>query len=86
MDIENLIKNIKTKLLENSFIQNIKIEDKTYLHLKHSSHDKNKFHIKLIVYSTELKKINKIDATKKINKILEDEIKNYIHSIQILFE
>ena len=86
MDIENLIKNIKTKLLENSYIQNIKIEDKTYLHLKHSSHDKNKFHIKLIIYSTELKKINKIDATKKINKILEDEIKNYIHSIQILFE
>ena len=86
MDIENLIKNIKTKLLENLFIQNIKIEDKTYLHLKHSSHDKNKFHIKLIIYSTELKKINKIDATKKINKILEDEIKNYIHSIQILFE
>ena len=86
MDIENLIKNIKTKLLENSFIQNIKIEDKTYLHLKHSSHDKNKFHIKLIIYSTELKNINKIDATKKINKILEDEIKNYIHSIQILFE
>ena len=86
MDIENLIKNIKTKLLENSFIQNIKIEDKTYLHLKHSSHDKNKFHIKLIIYSTELKKINKIEATKKINKILEDEIKNYIHSIQILFE
>jgi len=86
MDIENLIKNIKTKLLENSFIQNIKIEDKTYLHLKHSSHDKNKFHIKLIIYSTELKKINKIYATKKINKILEDEIKNYIHSIQILFE
>jgi len=86
MDIENLIKNIKTKLLENSFIQNIKIEDKTYLHLKHSSHDKNKFHIKLIIYSTELNKINKIDATKKINKILEEEIKNYIHSIQILFE
>ena len=48
MNIENLIKNIKTKLLENSFIQNIKIEDKTYLHLKHSSHDKNKFHVKLI--------------------------------------
>jgi len=86
MDIENLIKNIKTKLLQNSFIQNIKIEDKTYLHLKHSSHDKNKFHIKLIIYSTELKKINKIEETKKINKILENEIKNYIHSIQILFE
>ena len=86
MDIDNLIKNIKTKLLKNSFIQNVKIEDKTYLHIKHSSHDKNKFHIKLIIYSNDLKKLIKLEATKKINKILENEIKNYIHSIQILFE
>ena len=86
MDIENLTKNIKTKLLKNSFIQNVKIEDKTFLHLKHFSHDKNKFHLKLVIYSIELKEIRKIDATKKIHKILEDEIKNHIHSIQILFE
>tara|TARA_Y100001970_G_C14206443_1_gene844295 strand:+ start:486 stop:746 length:261 start_codon:yes stop_codon:yes gene_type:complete len=86
MDIENLIKNIKTKLFENSFIQNIKIEDKTYLHVKHSSHEKNKFHIKLTIYSEELKKINKIEATKRINRILAVEIRDYIHSIQILFE
>ena len=86
MDIENLNNNIKTKLLKYSFIQNVKIEDKTYLHVKHSSHDKNKFHIKLIVYSDKLKNISKLDATKKIYKILDDEITNYIHSIQILFE
>ena len=86
MDIENLIKNIKTKLLKNSFIQNVKIEDKTYLHLKHKSHEKNKFHVKLTIFSDELKLISKLDATKKINKILQDEIKNYIHSIQILIE
>ena len=86
MDIENLIKNIKTKLLKNSFIQNVKIEDKTYLHKKHSSHDKNKFHVKIVIYSKNLKKMSKINATKQINKILEEEIKNHIHSIQILFE
>ena len=86
MDIENLIKNIKKKIIKNSYIENVKIEDKTYLHLKHSSHDKNKFHIKLIISSNYLKGINKINATKKIHKILENEIKNYIHSIQILFE
>ncbi len=86
MDIENLIKNIKEKLLQYSFIEDVKIEDKTYLHLKHSSNDKNKFHIKLTVYSNELKKITKINSTKKIYKILENEIKLYIHSIQILFE
>ena len=51
MDIENLIKNIKTKLLKNTSIENVKIEDKTYLHLKHSSHNKNKFHLKLTIFS-----------------------------------
>ena len=86
MDIENLNKNIKIKLLEYSFVEDVKIEDKTYLHLKHSSHDKNKFHIKLTVYSSDLKKLSKINSTKKIYKILETEIKLYIHSIQILFE
>tara|TARA_B100000003_G_scaffold207998_1_gene227001 strand:+ start:1475 stop:1735 length:261 start_codon:yes stop_codon:yes gene_type:complete len=86
MDIENLCKNIKTKLLNNSLIENVKIEDKTHLHLKHASHDKNKFHVKLIIYSKELKKINKLNATKKIYKILDSELKNFIHSIQILFE
>ena len=85
MDINNLIKNIKIKLLENSFIENVIIEDKTYLHLKHSSHDKNKFHLKLTIFSTDLKKISKLEATKKVHKILQNEIKDYIHSIQILF-
>ena len=86
MDIENLIKNIKTKLLKNTSIENVKIEDKTYLHLKHSSHNKNKFHLKLTIVSKELMKMSKIDATKKINRILDDEINNYIHSIQFLFK
>tara|TARA_B100000401_G_scaffold306043_1_gene210527 strand:+ start:1226 stop:1486 length:261 start_codon:yes stop_codon:yes gene_type:complete len=86
MDIENLNKNIKTKLLKNSFIQNVKIEDKTYLHINHLSHEKNKFHIKLTIFSNQLRAISKLEATKKINKILEEEIKKHIHSIQILFE
>ena len=86
MEINNLIKNIKTTLLESSFVEKVIIEDKTYLHIKHLSHDKNKLHLKLTISSKELKKMSKLDATKKINNILKDEIKNYIHSIQILFD
>ena len=86
MELNKLIKNIKTKLLESSFVEKVIIEDKTYLHIKHLSHDKNKFHLKLTISSKELKKMSKLDATKKINNILKDEIKNYIHSIQILFD
>ena len=86
MELNNLIKNIKTKLLESSFVEKVIIEDKTYLHIKHLSHDKNKFHLKLTISSKELKKMSKLDANKKINNILKDDIKNYIHSIQILFD
>ena len=85
MELNNLINNIKTKLLKSSFVEKVIIEDKTFLHIKHSSHDKNKFHLKLTISSNELEKINKLEATKKVHKILQDEIKNYIHSIQILF-
>ncbi len=60
------------------------MEDKTYLHKKHKSHEKNKFHIKLIIKSDELSKMSKVDSNKKIYKILEYELKNYIHSIQVL--
>ena len=86
MDIDNLINNIKIKLLKNTFIKSVIIEDKTFLHRKHSTHDKNKFHLKVIIYSNELKEMSKLEATKKINKILKNEINSYIHSIQIFFE
>ena len=64
MDIENLIKNIKKNYLNNPIIQNVKIEDKTYLHIK-SFLDKNKFHLKLTIYSNNLKKSSKIKLNKK---------------------
>ena len=86
MELNILIENIKSKLLSSSFVENVIIEDKTYLHVKHSSHDKSKFHLKLTIFSNDLKTVSKIDATKKIHTILQNEIKNYIHSIQILFE
>jgi len=62
MELNNLINNIKTKLLDSSFIEDVIIEDKTYLHIKHLSHDKNKFHLKLTIFSKQLKKISKLEA------------------------
>ena len=45
MDINQLSKIVKKKILDNKIIQNVEIEDKTFLHKAHKSHDKNKFHI-----------------------------------------
>ena len=85
MNINQLIEIVKNKLSKNIVCENIEVQDKTYLHEGHKSHDKNKFHLKLTISSKELKTISKLEATKKIHKILQDEINNYIHSIQILF-
>ena len=84
MEVNELISTVKEKIEKKILAQNIVIRDKTYLHKKHSSHQPGKFHLELIIKSEELSKYNKIQATKKIYKILDDEIKNYIHSIQIL--
>jgi len=84
MNINQLIKIVKNKLDNNIVCNKIEVEDKTFLHKSHSTHEKNKFHIKLIITSDYLKKKNKIQSTKEIYKILEEELKNNIHSIQIL--
>ena len=83
MNINELIVNVKKKLKKNINIENILIEDKTFLHKNHSGHENDKFHLKIKIESKELKKLNKIDSNKKIYKILEIELKNHIHSLQI---
>ena len=86
MDINELIAIIKTKLENNFQIQNIKIEDKSFLHKNHKGNQEGKFHIKISLKSDQLKGMKKIESNKKIFKILENEIKNFIHSIQILLD
>ena len=86
MNINQLIEIVKNKLNKNIICDNIEVEDKTFLHKSHKSHDKNKFHIKLIITSDFLKKKNKIQSTKDIYKILEKELEENIHSIQILIK
>ena len=83
MNINELIASIKKKLKKNINIENILIEDKTFLHKNHSGHERNKFHIKISIESRELKKLNKIESNKKIYNVLNEELKNYIHSLQI---
>jgi len=84
MDINQLILIVKKKIKKNISLESINIEDKTFLHKSHKSHQDGMFHLKLTIKSLELKKVNKIKSTKKIYSILNEELKKYIHSIQIL--
>ena len=84
MNINKLIAIVKNKLETEIVIQDFKIEDKSFLHKNHKSHQEGKFHLKIIINSNELAKLSKIVSTKKIYSILDIEIKEHIHSIQIL--
>ena len=84
MNINELIAIVKKKLKKNILLEKVKIEDKSFLHKNHPGNQKGKFHLKIIIQSNELALLSKIDSNKKVYKILEKEIKDHIHSIQIL--
>ena len=84
MNINNLIAIVKKKLNNKIKIEEIDIQDKSFLHKNHSGHQEGRFHLKLIIGSNELKNISRIESNKKIYKALDEEMKKYIHSLQIL--
>jgi BolA protein len=84
MDIDQLITIVKKKLQDQINIESINIEDKSFLHKNHAGNQEEKFHLKINLKSIELKKMSRIDSTKKVYKILDNELKKFIHSIQIL--
>ena len=84
MEINSLIKIVEKKLKRKIEINNIKIEDKSFLHKKHQNFSKDKFHLKLTIESTELRKISSIEANRKIYDVLKSEINKSIHSLQII--
>ena len=86
MDINELIAIVKKKIEKGIEVENIKIEDKSFLHKNHPGNEKNKYHLKILIESKELKKINKIESNKKIYKLLNEELKKHILSLQILID
>jgi BolA protein len=84
MDINELIAIVKKKLTDQIRIDSINIEDKSFLHKNHAGNQEGKFHLKITLNSSELKSLSRIESNKKIYKILDKELKEYIHSIQIL--
>ena len=84
MNINSLIAIVKKKLIDNFIIENIEIEDKSFLHTNHPGHQDGKFHLKITLNSKELNNLNRIESNKRIYKVLDNELKDYIHSLQIL--
>jgi len=84
MDINQLIAIVKKKLSSEIQLESINIEDKSFLHKNHKNNEIGKFHLKVLIQSKELSKKSKIERNRIVYKILNEEIKLYIHSLQIL--
>ena len=79
----SLVDNIKNKINKKFSPENLVLIDNSHLHVKHKSFDANKSHLKLIITSQKLKKMNKILAHKEIFSILKDEMNTKIHALEI---
>ena len=83
MDINELITIVKKKIQNKITVEKINVEDKSFLHSQHKSNPVGRFHLKISIESNFLRNKKKIDSTREIYKILEKELRNYIHSIQL---
>ena len=79
----NFFDKLKEKINNKINPENIILIDNSHLHSKHKSFDPQKFHLKLIIKSKKLKKMNKIMAHKEIYSILKDEMEKKIHALEI---
>ena len=77
------IDKIKGKIIKKLKPEKVLVIDNSNLHTKHKSFDPTKYHIKLIIKSEKLEKMTKINAHKEIFSILDYEIKNNIHALEI---
>ena len=80
------LEKVKAKINNKLGPVQILLIDNSYLHTEHKSFDSNKFHLKFIIKSEKLKKMNKIDSHKLIFSILKDEMKDKIHALEIEIE
>ena len=74
---------IKLKINEEFHPEQLELIDNSYLHTTHKSFDSRKFHLKIIIKSDRLKKMNKIQAHKAIHSILKKEMLTKIHALEI---
>ena len=79
----NLFDQIKEKINKKIHPEDIILIDNSHLHNKHKSFEPNKFYIKIIIKSSKLRNMNKIDAHKEIFSILKGEMNSKIHALEI---
>ena len=81
--MNEFLRRIEEKVKKNIKIEKILIIDNSHKHKKHKFFDSHKYHLTLEIESNYLRSINKINAQRQVMKILDNELKNKIHALEI---
>ena len=81
--MKNYFDEIKKKLEDNFKIENIEIVDNSHKHKKHKSFSPTKYHLQLNIKSLYLESLSRINSQKMIMKILEKDLREKIHALEI---
>ncbi len=84
--MKNYFEEICKKLKKKITIEDINIVDNSHKHKGHKFYSPEKFHLKLEIKSLYLSSLTRINAQKKIMKILSDDLKKKIHALEIKIE
>ena len=84
--MKNYFDEIKLKLKKQVEIEELVIIDNSHKHKSHKFFSPEKFHLHLKVKSLYLNSISRVNAQKIIMKILEEDLKNKIHALEISIE
>ena len=81
--MENYLNEIKKKISGQIKVEDIKVINNSKKHERHKFFQKDKYHLELIIKSAYLKSLPRVEAHKKIMVILDQDLKNLIHALEI---
>ncbi len=84
--MENYFKDIEKKLKERINFEKLEIINNSDKHKKHKFFSKDRYHIHIKIKSEYLNSLTRLDAQKKIMKVLKEDLKTKIHALQISIE
>tara|TARA_B100001741_G_C16176191_1_gene424633 strand:+ start:253 stop:507 length:255 start_codon:yes stop_codon:yes gene_type:complete len=81
--MKSFIHLIEKKIKNTLKASKVEVIDNTSKHKGHKFFQKDKLHLKIIIESKYLKSLNKVEAHKKVMKVLEKELKDNIHALEL---
>tara|TARA_Y100000591_G_scaffold326845_1_gene350253 strand:+ start:195 stop:452 length:258 start_codon:yes stop_codon:yes gene_type:complete len=84
--MKNYLDIIESKLRKNIKLESITIIDNSNKHRHHKFFDSKKFHLHIKIKSSYLKTLPRINAQRIIMNVLNEDLKNKIHALEISIE